>query len=112
MDTDSSVDVADIPTELQRTLPSSAYLGAGAFEAERERIFFREWFCVGRQESLPAGGDFLEVDVAGERVLVVRTREDGLRACFNVCRHRGSRLVPEDATEAAPERRRGLERER
>jgi Rieske 2Fe-2S family protein len=35
--------------------------------------------------------------VAGESVLVVRTREGGLAAHYNVCRHRGSRLVAEDS---------------
>ncbi len=33
-------------------------------------------------------------DVAGESVLVVRTRDGGLAAHYNVCRHRGSQLVP------------------
>jgi Rieske 2Fe-2S family protein len=33
--------------------------------------------------------------VAGESVLLVRTREGRLAGHFNVCRHRGARLVPE-----------------
>jgi phenylpropionate dioxygenase-like ring-hydroxylating dioxygenase large terminal subunit len=34
-------------SEMQRTLPSSAYLSQETFERERERIFATEWFCAG-----------------------------------------------------------------
>lgn len=74
---------------MQRTLPSSAYLSRETFERERERIFATEWFCVGRGEALLAPGHFLKVDVAGESVLIVRTRSGELREFFNVCRHVG-----------------------
>jgi len=86
----------EVPTEMQRTLPSSAYLSGEAFERERERIFATEWFCAGREEALPSAGDFLKVDVAGESVLIVRTRSGDLRGFYNVCRHRGSRIVIDD----------------
>ena len=76
-------------TEMQRTLPSSAYLSQESFERERERIFATEWFCVGREEALLAPGHFLKVDVAGESILIVRTRSGELRGFYNVCRHRG-----------------------
>jgi glycine betaine catabolism A len=60
-------------TEMQRTLPSSAYLSQETFERERERIFATEWFCAGSEEALLAAAHFLKVDVAGESVLIVRT---------------------------------------
>jgi glycine betaine catabolism A len=83
---------------MERSLPKAAYVAQEHFERERERIFFREWFCVGRVEQLPGAGDYLHADVAGERILVVRTRTGELRAHYNVCRHRGSRLALDDAT--------------
>jgi phenylpropionate dioxygenase-like ring-hydroxylating dioxygenase large terminal subunit len=91
-------------TEMQRTLPSSAYLSPESFEKERERIFAAEWFCAGREEVLPSSGDFLKVNIAGESVLVVRTRSGDLRGFYNVCRHRGSRIVIDDppASTAGP----------
>jgi Rieske 2Fe-2S family protein len=63
------------------------------FDAERERIFAREWVLVGREESVPASGDYLDVDILGESVLVVRGDDGTLHAFFNVCRHRGCALV-------------------
>ena len=80
---------------LERTLHRDYYLSDEIFRLERERIFAREWFCAGREEEIPAPGDWITRDVAGESVLVVRTREGRLAAHYNVCRHRGARLAPE-----------------
>ena len=78
---------------LERTLHREFYLSPDLFARERERIFFHEWFCVGREDEVPAAGDYVVHDVAGESVLLVRTREGKLAAHYNVCRHRGSQLV-------------------
>ena len=56
-------------TEMMRTLPGPAYLGPDHFAREAEAIFHREWFQVGREESIPAPGDYLHVEVAGESVI-------------------------------------------
>jgi Rieske 2Fe-2S family protein len=79
---------------MERTLPRAAYLSPEVFHQERERIFWREWFVVGRAEELAGPGDYIVREVAGESILVVRTRT-GLAAHYNVCRHRGSQLVPQ-----------------
>ena len=83
----------DKPLPLEATLPRDAYVAASFFEAEREKIFAREWVLVGREESLPAIGDYLETDVLGESILIIRGDDGALRAFFNVCRHRGCALV-------------------
>jgi Rieske 2Fe-2S family protein len=80
---------------MEQTLHRDFYFSAEIFQREQERIFFREWFCAGREEELTEPGDYLVLDVVGESVLVVRTREGRLAAHYNVCRHRGSRLVLE-----------------
>lgn len=80
---------------LERTLPREAYLSPEVFDREKERIFFREWWVVGREEELARPGDFVVKDVAGESILIVRTREGALAAHYNVCRHRGAQLVPD-----------------
>ena len=78
---------------MERTLSRDHYLSPALFAREKERIFAREWCCAGREEDLPQAGSYLVVDVAGESVLVVRTRDGALRAYYNVCRHRGCQLV-------------------
>jgi Rieske 2Fe-2S family protein len=79
---------------LQRALPAAYYLDEAAFQRERERLLFGEWFCAGRADQVERPGSLVVVDVAGESVLLVRTRAGELRAHYNVCRHRGSQVVP------------------
>ena len=80
---------------LQRALPASYYLDEAAFRRERERLLYREWFCAGRVDQVQRPGSLVVLDVAGESVLLVRTRAGELRGHYNVCRHRGSQVVPE-----------------
>jgi Rieske 2Fe-2S family protein len=80
---------------MQRTLSGRDYTSEDVFAVERERIFFRDWFYACRAESLEAPGAFVTVDVVGESILLVRGRDGELRAFYNVCRHRGSRLCDE-----------------
>lgn len=74
-----------------RTLPGFYYTSPETFAEERERIFARHWICAGRAADW-ARGEYRLVDVAGESVIVLRDRQDALRAFYNVCRHRGTRL--------------------
>jgi Rieske 2Fe-2S family protein len=82
---------------LERSLPGEAYLSPVIYEREKERIFFQEWFCVGRTEEIPRPGDFLARDVLGESILIVCDKDGSRNAFYNVCRHRGCRLVLDDA---------------
>jgi Rieske 2Fe-2S family protein len=84
-------------TSLERTLPRAFYFDDAIYARERDRIFHREWFLACREERLAEAGDYLALDVAGESIIVVRTRDGALRAHYNVCRHRGSRLVEESS---------------
>ncbi|GAA3562918.1 aromatic ring-hydroxylating dioxygenase subunit alpha [Amycolatopsis ultiminotia] len=79
-------------TSLIPTLPGTHYTDPAVFELEQQRIFQRRWFASARSSDLPAAGDFRNVEVGGESVLIVRGRDGALRAFLNVCRHRGARL--------------------
>jgi len=88
---------------LEKTLPSHFYLSDEIYVLERERIFARDWYCVGRETDVPGPGDHLVLDVVGESVLLVRNPLGNLRAFYNVCRHRGARLCgPAVPGNAAP----------
>jgi Rieske 2Fe-2S family protein len=65
---------------------------------ELEEVFLRDWIAIGRAEEVPEPGSFLVREVLGEEVLLVRGRDDVVRAFYNVCRHRGT---------AVEERKRG-----
>jgi Rieske 2Fe-2S family protein len=75
-----------------RTMPREYYISPAILAEEWERIFAREWNCVGRASSLPERGDWMLRTVAGESLIIVRGADGALRALFNICRHRGTRI--------------------
>ncbi|HLK51344.1 MAG TPA: aromatic ring-hydroxylating dioxygenase subunit alpha [Bryobacteraceae bacterium] len=75
-----------------KTLPARYYTDPGWFQDEVERFFARRWFCAGRADVIPHAGDYFLRDLAGESLIVVRDSDSTIRAFYNVCRHRGTRL--------------------
>jgi Rieske 2Fe-2S family protein len=74
------------------TLPARYYTSPEIFQAEMERFFFHSWICAGRAESTPQPGDYFLRNFAGESLILTRDAAGGIRAFFNVCRHRGTRI--------------------
>jgi glycine betaine monooxygenase A len=78
------------------TLPRELYLDDLAlFEAEMERVWYRQWLYLAHASEIPEPGDFVVRCLLGESILVVRTADGGVVAHLNVCRHRGARMVDE-----------------
>jgi phenylpropionate dioxygenase-like ring-hydroxylating dioxygenase large terminal subunit len=70
------------------TLPPDAYVSPALYQLEIDRIFRREWLCVGREEQVPSPGDYFTADVIGEPMVIVHGSDGILRALNTVCRHR------------------------
>ncbi len=75
----------------EATIPSDWYYDEAHYRRELETIWYQDWICVGREESLPENGDFFTTEIGDQSIIVARS-ETGLRAWLNTCRHRGSRL--------------------
>lgn len=75
-----------------RTMPREYYTAEATLREERERVFAASWVCVGRDADIPNPGDYMLADVAGESLIVVRDKAGTVRAHYNVCRHRGTRI--------------------
>ncbi|MFF2843627.1 aromatic ring-hydroxylating dioxygenase subunit alpha [Paenarthrobacter sp. NPDC057981] len=76
-------------------IPRELYLSEEVFDQEIEAIFGASWIYAGHVSQLAEPGSYLTVESGQESVIVARTREGALAANFNVCRHRGARLVDE-----------------
>ena len=81
-------------------LPARTYQDPAVLDWEREHILQRDWLAVGRAEEVPEPGSFLVRDVLGESVLLVRGRDDEIRAFYNVCRHRGTAVEERECGKA------------
>ena len=90
-----SVDIA-LPKDWDRSgLPGWAYFSQELFELECETLFKTHWQFVCHVNEAADIGAYVTYDVAGERALVIRGHDGILRAFHNLCRHRGSRIVPD-----------------
>ena len=69
------------------TLPPQAYVSPEFFDLEVERIFKREWLCVGHVAQVPQVGDYFTIELFNEPMVIVRGK-DRIRALSSVCRHR------------------------
>ncbi len=79
-----------------KTLPRRSFVAPEVFLQERERIFSKQWMLAGHQSQIRHAGDYFGVEVAGESLIVLRDQRSVIRAFYNICRHRGTRLK-EDA---------------
>src|SRR5215472_13564151 len=75
-----------------RTLPAKYYTSPEIFASERERIFGSSWLYVGRADEIPNSGDYFLYELFDESLIVVRGADGQVRALYNVCRHRGTRM--------------------
>ena len=48
---------------------------------------------AGHVSQIPEPGDYRLFDLAGESIILVRDAGGAVRAHYNVCRHRGSRVL-------------------
>ena len=81
---------------LQATqLPPRAYVDEAVADWEAEHLFLGGWVCVGHAQPLAQRGRFLTRQIKDESFLFVGDDEGRAHGFFNVCRHRGARLVTE-----------------
>jgi len=75
------------PVSSARALPPRAYTDSEVFEAEKHRLFYSEWNCVGRIEQFQEVGNYRTVWLLDQPIILVR-RETGLAAMSAICPHR------------------------
>lgn len=86
-----SVQVLDDLVSLERgEVDRRIYSDPEIFEAEMERIFARAWLFLCHETQIPEAGDFFQSVMGRDNVLVVRQKDDTVRALLNTCAHRGN----------------------
>jgi Rieske 2Fe-2S family protein len=78
------------------TLAGVDYTSGEVYAVEREQVWFGGWVCIGRAEEIADPGDYLVRDLAGESIFVTRNRAGEIRGFYNVCAHRGTKLLDDE----------------
>lgn len=81
-------DLGDGPLSL------TPFLCPDYFARERDEVFGRAWLNVARGCEVPKPGDFVvrDVEIRDASVIVVRGKDDMVRAFHNVCAHRSAKV--------------------
>ena len=85
------------PVDEATTIPPEVFRSPEFYDLEHKKILEKTWMCVGTSDQVRNKGHVLVVSAAGKPLIVTRSKQDGqVRAFYNVCRHRGARLLSED----------------
>ena len=75
------------------SINSRCYVDPKFLQIEREQIFHRSWQFVCHEESLRDPGSYVTMDIEGQPIVALRSRDGELGAFYNVCKHRGHELL-------------------
>jgi phenylpropionate dioxygenase-like ring-hydroxylating dioxygenase large terminal subunit len=87
---------AALPLDRATTIPAQAYTSEEFFEWEVEHVLRAGWQCLAHISQIPAPGDFLNVDLLGEPLIVVHAKDGSIRVLSRVCPHRSMDIMPAD----------------
>lgn len=76
-----------------KCLPAADYTDESRYRAEVEKCYRNNWISIGLASQVPEPNDVLPVEFDGESLLITRDRSGNLHVLYNVCRHRGLRLI-------------------
>ena len=78
------------------SLEQPFYIDEDYFKLDMETIYYRDWLFMGHDCELPKAGAYFTVQIGQYPVVIVRGRDNVIRAFHNSCRHRGSRVCTKD----------------
>jgi carnitine monooxygenase subunit len=82
-DVDNGLDVPD----------PSRYYSKEFMKLEWDRMWTRAWLLAGVASDIPEQGDYFTFTIGPEEIIVVRQADGSIRAFYNVCPHRGSKIA-------------------
>ena len=74
------------------TLPQGLYVSEEAFEFDTEVMLKSVWLYACTVAHVKNPGDYFVFEQASNSILIVRGRDNQVRAFWNSCRHRGSKI--------------------
>jgi phenylpropionate dioxygenase-like ring-hydroxylating dioxygenase large terminal subunit len=79
-----------------RPITAERYVSADWLARENELLWSRFWLFAGLERDVAEPGEYLVLNIGDESLLVSRDEEGELAAFYNVCQHRGARVMVND----------------
>jgi len=81
----------------ERTMTYDMYTDPDVLEKEKELIFDKVWHLVGHVSQVEKAGQFFTAEVNDEPIIIMRGTDGELRAFYNVCPHRATKLEQKES---------------
>ena len=83
------------------TLPRELYVSDAGFQFDSEVLLKSVWLYACTAAHVKNPGDYFVFELAHNSVIIVRSRDNEIRAFWNSCRHRGAKICLEQTGRAA-----------
>lgn len=77
-------------------IPAGRYVDPAFLALERQHLWRKSWLYACHLDELPKAGSFVVNRKTGSPIIIVRGKDDVVRAFYNTCRHRGGPLAKSD----------------
>lgn len=78
-------------------LERDLYCDPGVYQQDLEQVWYKEWLFAVPSCELAKTGAYATMQVGAYPVVIIRGKDNRIRAFHNVCRHRGQRLCAKDS---------------
>ena len=85
---------------ISMSLHKEAYINPMWHNIDIEEIITKTWQWVCHIEKLRKLGSYITADIAGHPIMIVRDKQNIIRAFYNVCQHRAHKLLSGEGTTA------------
>ncbi len=88
-------DIAKLPEPVLKGTPITPerYFAREWMDREWDKVWTRTWQIAGLKRELARTGDYVTIDLGRETIVCVLGEDGQTRAFYNVCQHRGMRLM-------------------
>lgn len=77
----------------ENLLAPEIYYSPDVVRLEREKLWPKVWLMACREQEVEKAGDYVVFDIDKESIIIIRSSANELKAFYNVCQHRGRRLL-------------------
>jgi ethylbenzene dioxygenase subunit alpha len=92
----SKVDVSQLVDNKTGRQSRTIFHEQDIYEQEQERIFGKCWLFLAHESQIPDPGDYFRTFMGEDEVLVIRQKDQSIKAFLNTCTHRGNRVCKSD----------------
>ena len=80
-------------TDETNALPAQYFTDPDVFEMEKQKVFGQYWIYAGHGSAIPDPGEYFTRRIGDKQIIVTRDHDGDVRAFYNVCAHRGSKML-------------------